>query len=508
MVSVLNVRYLAVNGSHACVRHRPRLSSREVPRVGDATGCAPSSAPSSGTARSSSSTTASTDATADVAREHGVRARVAHAQPRQGRRAADRNGGGRRGLRRRAHRRRRRAAPGARGARAARGRRADPSALVLGVRDLDGAGAPEGESASPTGSRTSSSRGSPARAWRDTQCGLRRYPIAGDALARVPRRWVRLRGRGDPPRARRRECPSCRSRRRLSIRPKKSGSRTSTACATPRASWAPSCGRWPTFTCFERAAPVVTCATRESDVVRGARHKNKLIALGLVVIAAPLVAHFTVAATTGMWLPPSRRRRDDGRARRDPLRRPRLLDACARACARRTSRARPSSSASATCACFGDRMNDGRGLRSGAASSTSSRSRSRATLIMDISRVRTGTSRTTCPRRGARELAAAAQALRPIRTRHSMPTYQRVVFLHSVYDISLSFEHSPLIGCSAFALGPPWTKDGHVLVGRAFDMEIGDVFDTDKVVYLRARGRPHPLRERRRGRGSRACSRG
>src|SRR4029077_7422671 len=82
------------------------------------------------------------------------------------------------------------------------------------------------------------------------------------------------------------------------------------------------------------------------------------------------------------------------------------------------------------------------------------------------------------------ELAAAAQAVQPDPNARRMPTYERLVFLHSVYDIALSFEHSPLIGCSAFGLGPKATKGGHVLVGRAFDMEIGDVFDLDKVVYF------------------------
>ena len=32
-----------------------------------------------------------------------------------------------------------------------------------------------------------------------------------------------------------------------------------------------------------------------------------------------------------------------------------------------------------------------------------------------------------------------------------MPTYQRMMFLYSLYDISLPLEHSPLIGCTSFA---------------------------------------------------------
>ena len=112
------------------------------------------------------------------------------------------------------------------------------------------------------------------------------------------------------------------------------------------------------------------------------------------------------------------------------------------------------------------------------------------TLIIDISRVQYRHIEDNVPEPRRRELAAAADAMQPDPNASHMPTYERIVFLHSVYDISLSFEHSPLIGCSAFALGPAMTKNGHVLVGRAFDMEIGDVFDRDKVVYfVRENGR-------------------
>jgi hypothetical protein len=112
------------------------------------------------------------------------------------------------------------------------------------------------------------------------------------------------------------------------------------------------------------------------------------------------------------------------------------------------------------------------------------------TFIIDVSRVQYRHIEDNVPEPRRRELAAAASAMQPDPNASHMPTYERVVFLHSVYDISLSFEHSPLIGCSAFALGPSMTKDGHVLVGRAFDMEIGDVFDADKVVYfVRENGR-------------------
>lgn len=83
-----------------------------------------------------------------------------------------------------------------------------------------------------------------------------------------------------------------------------------------------------------------------------------------------------------------------------------------------------------------------------------------------------------------RELAAEARAFDPDPFASRMPTYQRMVFLHALYDITLPLEHSPLIGCTTFALGPAATRDGHVLAARTFDFEGGDAFDRDKVVYL------------------------
>jgi isopenicillin-N N-acyltransferase like protein len=52
--------------------------------------------------------------------------------------------------------------------------------------------------------------------------------------------------------------------------------------------------------------------------------------------------------------------------------------------------------------------------------------------------------------------------------------------LHALYDISLSFEHSPLIGCTSFAL----VGEGHTIFGRAFDFEAAEIFDQDKAVFI------------------------
>jgi hypothetical protein len=82
------------------------------------------------------------------------------------------------------------------------------------------------------------------------------------------------------------------------------------------------------------------------------------------------------------------------------------------------------------------------------------------------------------------ELAAEALAYQPDPLADRMPTYQRMVFLYSLYDIALPLEQSPLLGCTSFALAPAETADGHVIVARAFDFEAGEAVDRDKAVFL------------------------
>ena len=87
------------------------------------------------------------------------------------------------------------------------------------------------------------------------------------------------------------------------------------------------------------------------------------------------------------------------------------------------------------------------------------------------------------------EIAAEARALAPTDPFASfLPTYHRMITLHALYDISLSFEHSPLLGCTALFASGASSRDGHTYVGRNFDMEIDPVFDTEKTVVLY---RPH-----------------
>ncbi|HLK39249.1 MAG TPA: C45 family peptidase [Polyangiaceae bacterium] len=106
------------------------------------------------------------------------------------------------------------------------------------------------------------------------------------------------------------------------------------------------------------------------------------------------------------------------------------------------------------------------------------------TAIEDFSRVRYRHIAEGIPDARRREIAAEALAFKPDPYASHMPTYQRMVFLYSLYDIALPLEHSPLVGCTSFALAPRDTADGHVLFGRAFDFEAGEVFDRDKAVFL------------------------
>ena len=82
------------------------------------------------------------------------------------------------------------------------------------------------------------------------------------------------------------------------------------------------------------------------------------------------------------------------------------------------------------------------------------------------------------------ELAAMATAFQPDPFADWFPTYQRHVYLEALYDIALSFEHSPLVGCTTFALAGSDVAGGETLLARAFDFEVDEVFDRGKAVFL------------------------
>ena len=105
------------------------------------------------------------------------------------------------------------------------------------------------------------------------------------------------------------------------------------------------------------------------------------------------------------------------------------------------------------------------------------------TLMFDIGRVQYRNVAASFPDDRRREIAAEARGFSPDPFASELPTYQRMVMLHALYDISLGFEHSPLLGCTAFGLGPATTADGHALFARVFDFEAAEVFDREKVVF-------------------------
>jgi hypothetical protein len=105
-------------------------------------------------------------------------------------------------------------------------------------------------------------------------------------------------------------------------------------------------------------------------------------------------------------------------------------------------------------------------------------------LLADISRLQFRRVDEGMPDERRREIAAQAEAFAPDPYAGFLPTYHRFVFLQSLYDIALSFEHSPLLGCTSFALTDGAAAEGHVLVGRNFDFEAGAIFDEKKAVFL------------------------
>lgn len=105
-------------------------------------------------------------------------------------------------------------------------------------------------------------------------------------------------------------------------------------------------------------------------------------------------------------------------------------------------------------------------------------------LIVDVSRLQFRAVDRGMPDERRREIAAQALGFSPDPYEGFMPTYHRLVFLQSLYDIMLSFEHSPLLGCTSFALTDGASAGGHAILARNFDFEAGPIFDTGKAVFL------------------------
>lgn len=108
------------------------------------------------------------------------------------------------------------------------------------------------------------------------------------------------------------------------------------------------------------------------------------------------------------------------------------------------------------------------------------------TLLVDMGRLRYRGLAGQVPASRLEELAAesAIFARQGDPYAGELPTFQRLLFLHGLYDIALGFEHSPLIGCSITGVTASATENGHTRVARAFDFEAGEALDRDKAVYL------------------------
>ncbi len=105
------------------------------------------------------------------------------------------------------------------------------------------------------------------------------------------------------------------------------------------------------------------------------------------------------------------------------------------------------------------------------------------TLIIDMARLRFRTIDQTLSPSHRLEIAAQAAAFAPDPFTSLMDTYPRFIYLHTLYDMLLSFEHSPLIGCTSLVVGPG-LAGGHTLLARNFDFEGPQVLDDHKVVFL------------------------
>ena len=81
------------------------------------------------------------------------------------------------------------------------------------------------------------------------------------------------------------------------------------------------------------------------------------------------------------------------------------------------------------------------------------------------------------------EIAGSAAAFTPDPHSSLFPTYQRFVYLNALYDIALSFEHSPLVGCTTFVFSGDRAEHGGSLLARAFDFEV-DILDRKKAVFF------------------------
>jgi isopenicillin-N N-acyltransferase-like protein len=110
-------------------------------------------------------------------------------------------------------------------------------------------------------------------------------------------------------------------------------------------------------------------------------------------------------------------------------------------------------------------------------------------LLLDLAQARYRNLDVGMSRERVREIAAGALGFQPDPFARFFPTYQRFLYLNALYDIALSFEGSPLIGCTTFTFsGASVARESGsgqgAILARAFDFEVDDVFDRQKAVFL------------------------
>jgi hypothetical protein len=110
--------------------------------------------------------------------------------------------------------------------------------------------------------------------------------------------------------------------------------------------------------------------------------------------------------------------------------------------------------------------------------------RAARSLLMDLAQLRYREVDREMSADRLREIAAGSYGFQPDPYSHLFPTFQRFVYLNALYDISLSFEGSPLIGCTTFTFDGAATSDGSGVLARAFDFEVDEIFDRRKAVFL------------------------
>ena len=105
-------------------------------------------------------------------------------------------------------------------------------------------------------------------------------------------------------------------------------------------------------------------------------------------------------------------------------------------------------------------------------------------LLLDWAKIRYSQLDQNLDTNARKELAALGLALQPDPFQSFIPAYQRLVYLSGLYDISLSFEHAPMVGCTTFVVHGSSSDKSHSWLARNFDFEVDEIFDQKKILYL------------------------